>query len=263
VRVCLAAREHGIDISGSVFQVVGEPYTQAKADVIEAAGARAINRYAMAEVGKIAQGCAAPAELDDLHLFTDKMAAIQRKNAAGVPLLVLTTVLPSCPKIMLNAESGDFATLSRRECGCPLGELGWSTHMTGLGAYDKLTSEGVTFMGSELYRLLEEELPARFGGATTDYQLVEEEDEQGLPRVSLLVRPSVGAIDEAQVVTAVMDALKHYPTGGGGMMTDQWRQGSILRVVRRDPYTTTSAKVLPLHMKPRPIKKPEPGGDIS
>lgn len=253
IRVCLAAREHGVDISGTVFQVVGEPYTQAKAEVIAAAGAQAINRYSMAEVGQIAQACAAPAEVDDLHLFTDKIAAIQRDRASGgkVPLLVYTTLLASCPKLMLNTESGDYATLTQRDCGCPLGGLGWSTHMTGLAAYDKLTSEGVTFMGSELYRLLEQVLPGRFGGATTDYQLVEEEGETGLPRVSILVRPSIGVVDEADVIDAVIDVLKRYPTGGGSLMTDQWRQGGTLRVVRRDPYTTTSAKVLPLHVRPR------------
>ncbi len=259
MRVCLAAQEHNLDISGTIFPVVGEPLTPAKAAVITAAGARAINRYSMAEAGMIALACAAPEEVDDLHLFTNKVAAIQSDRASGgqVPLLVYTTLLPSSPKLMLNTESGDYAILNQRDCGCALQELGWSTHLIGLAAYDKLTSEGVTFMGSELYRLLEEVLPARFGGATTDYQLVEEEGDDGFPRVSIVVRPNVGAVDEASVIEAVMEALKHYPTGGGSVMTDQWRQGGTLRVVRRDPYTTTSAKVLPLVVRPR-VRTQEP-----
>ena len=33
-----------------------------------------------------------------------------------------------------------------------------------------------------------------------------------------------------------------------GLMADVWRQGEVLRVVRREPYATESAKILPLHI---------------
>ena len=32
-------------------------------------------------------------------------------------------------------------------------------------------------------------------------------------------------------------------------MADEWRQGDTLRVVRRAPYETGSAKILPLHVR--------------
>jgi hypothetical protein len=32
------------------------------------------------------------------------------------------------------------------------------------------------------------------------------------------------------------------------MMTEQWLQSGTLRVVRRDPFETRTAKVLPLHV---------------
>ena len=69
-----------------------------------------------------------------------------------------------------------------------------------------LTSEGVTFLGSELLSLVEEVLPARFGGQVGDYQLAEEEID-GQVRVCILVAPDVGAVDEDEVIATVLDAL--------------------------------------------------------
>jgi hypothetical protein len=37
----------------------------------------------------------------------------------------------------------------------------------------------MNFLGTDLLRLIDEVLPARFGGAPTDYQFVEREDERG------------------------------------------------------------------------------------
>ena len=48
---------------------------------------------------------------------------------------------------------------------------------------------------------------ARFGGGPTDYQLVEEETAEGLPRVRILVHPAVGALDVAAVAATFLDAL--------------------------------------------------------
>jgi hypothetical protein len=32
-------------------------------------------------------------------------------------------------------------------------------------------------------------------------------------------------------------------------MTQHWRQGSTLKLVRREPYHTASGKILPLHLQ--------------
>ena len=61
----------------------------------------------------------------------------------------------------------------------------WTRIFTPIRSYEKLTGEGVTFMGSELLTLLEKILPGKFGGSVSDYQLVEEEA-GGATRVSLL-----------------------------------------------------------------------------
>ena len=250
VRVCLAAKEKGLDIAGSLFRLGGEPYTQAKAQVVAEAGIRAVCHYSMSEIGTIGTACTAPTDLDDVHLLTDKVAVIQRPKSVGanglsVGALVYTTILPSCPKLMLNVESDDYGILEDRACCCPIGELGFTNHLSRIRGYEKLTSDGVTFLGTELLRLVEEVLPKRFGGYPTDYQLVEEEDE-GIPKVNIVVSPRVGNVNDEEVVATAFQVLHSYP--GGDIMSDKWRQGQTLRVARREPYTTASAKILPLHI---------------
>ena len=102
----------------------GEPYTQAKAAVIQRAGCRAASNYATTEAGRIGVACAAPEHLDEMHLLTDKFAFLQRAapndpgGKSGDRALVLTTLLLSTPKIMLNVDSGDYGEICRRDCGC-------------------------------------------------------------------------------------------------------------------------------------------------
>jgi hypothetical protein len=251
VRVCTAAGERGLDISGTFFRTAGEPYTPAKARIVAGAGCSAGSCYSMAEIGSLGMGCATPAAVDDVHLLTDKMAVIQRERAVGpggmtVGALFYTTLLPSCPKLMLNVESDDYGVVAERPCGCPFGELGFRQHLHGIRSYDKLTSEAMSFLGSELIALVEEVLPARFGGSATDYQLVEEEVE-GLPKIDVVVSLRIGAVDERQVVEAVLEALGS-DRPAHRMMAELWRGAGALRVVRREPYTTGAAKVLPLHI---------------
>jgi hypothetical protein len=251
VRVCLAAKEHGLDISGSFFRFNSEPYTPAKARIVAETGSRAAVQYSLAEIGNIGMACGNPAALDDVHLLTDKLAVIQREkrllnSTVSVGALVYTTLLPSCPKLMLNVESDDYGRLERRRCGCLLSEMGFEQHLSQIRSYDKLTSEGMTFMGSELITLIEDLLPEQFGGNPTDYQLVEEE-EGGLPKISVIVSPRVGAIDDEAVIRAVLSRLGSYP-GCKNMMTEVWKDGQTLRVVRREPFVTGAAKILPLHI---------------
>jgi hypothetical protein len=249
VRACLAAREHGLDISDTFFRFGGEPYTAGKARVVEEAGCRAVSNYSMTEVGRIGNACAAPTALDDLHLLIDHLGVIRRERTlAGrsIGVLTFTSLLPSAPKLMLNVESDDYGVVERRSCGCLLGGLGLDLHVHGVRSYEKLTSEGMTFVGSDLIELVDELLPRRFGGDATDYQLVEEEVD-GLPEVRIVVSPRVGEIAEGEVVTLVLEKLGE-GSGYKRMMADVWRTGGMLRVVRHEPYTTGSAKILPLHV---------------
>jgi hypothetical protein len=254
VRVCASALEHGVDIAGTLFRFGGEPLTDGKAAVVNQAGSRAVCNYSMGELGRVGVACGDPRALDDVHIVTDKVAVIQREREVGVAgvrvaALLLTTLVPSCPKLLLNVETDDYGVLEQRECGCALGEVGFSLHLHGIRSYEKLTSEGMNFLGPELLTVVEQVLPSRFGGTATDYQLVEEEVD-GLPKVAVVVSPRVGEVDEKAVVEAVLESLAQGPASRG-MMAGVWRDGDTLSVVRREPHPTATAKILPLHAIPR------------
>lgn len=249
VRTCLAAHDLGLDLRGTFFRLGGEPLTEAKGRVIAEAGGQAACHYAMAELGRLGMGCAAPEAIDDVHILGDKVAVIQQAKEAGgrrIPAFFLTSVHPSSPKVALNVESGDYGELAERDCGCLLGRLGFRQHAHTIRSYEKLTTEGMHFLGGELLNLLEEALPLRFGGAPTDYQLLEEED-HGMTRLSLVVSPRVGAIDEARLVAHVLEVLGG-PAPGRKMMAEHWRQAATIQVVRRDPLATGASKIQPLHV---------------
>ena len=253
VRACLAAGERGLDIAGSFFRTGGEPLTEAKARVFEEAGCRVACHYAMAEVGRIGWACAAPEDHDDVHLAMDKLALIQRRRetpggGGSVDELLLTTLLPDASKIMINVESGDYAIRTERRCDCPLGALGLSVHLRQIRSHEKLTTEGNTFLGSDLLKLLDEVLPGRFGGAPTDYQLLEEEQGNGLSTVTVVVGPRVGEVSDEAVLDAVREHLRERPANR--LMADFWEQTGALRVARREPVVTAAGKILPLQPGP-------------
>jgi len=257
VRICRSAAERSLDISGTFFRIGGEPFTAAKAAVFEQAGCRAACHYTMSEVGRIGNGCASGRGLDDVHVSLDRFAVIQPELGRGpdntlVRALHHTTVTLSSRTLVLNLESGDCGEVEERECGCLLGQLGLSVHVRGIKSYEKLTSEGMNFLRSDLLRLIEEILPARFGGGPTDYQLVEDE-EDGLPTVAVVVAPEVGTVDEGEVVRTVLEGL----AAGASekrMMAGIWRDGGTVRVLRRRPYATAAGKVQPLHVLARRVQ---------
>ena len=251
VRICLSAAELGLDISGTFFRIGGEPFTAAKAAVFEQAGCRAVCHYTMSEIGRIGNGCASRRDLDDVHVSLDRFAVIQpelERGAGGALVRALhhTTVTLSSRTLVLNLESGDYGRVEERACGCLLGQLGLSVHVCAIRSYEKLTSEGMNFLRSDLLRLIEEVLPARFGGGPTDYQLVEDE-EGGLPKVAVVVAPRVGPVDDGEVVRTVLEGL----AAGASekrMMAEVWGDGRTVRVLRRIPYATGAGKVQPLHV---------------
>ncbi len=249
VRACIAAADAGLDIGGTFFRVGGEPATEAKAATIAAAGARHACHYSLGEVGRAGLACADPVTTDEVHLLTDKLAAISRPRQVGgtrVDVLHLTTLLPSCPQVLLNVDVGDAAEIDMRRCSCPVGELGLTTHLRNIGGYEKLTTEGMNFLGTELVTIVDRILPERFGGAPTQYQLVEGE-EGALPRIDIVISPAVGEVEESEAVAAVLGALARIGEPQR-MMAERWRDGETLRVVRREPHSTFGAKVLPLHV---------------
>jgi hypothetical protein len=119
-----------------------------------------------------------------------------------------------------------------------------TTHLHTIRSYEKLTSEGMNFLGADLLRVIDEVLPGRFGGGPTDYQFVEYEDARGLPRVDLRVSPTVAVADEAALRDLVLDALNGGRRSGYG---DRWREAGTLAVVRGAPLETGAGKIQALH----------------
>jgi hypothetical protein len=194
--------------------------------------------------------CGYPSTGDSVHVVSDKIAFLQREVAlAGgtqVPALVLTTLLWSVPKVMLNVELGDYAVMARQPCGCIWEAMGFTDQLHTIRSYEKLTSEGMHFVGADLIALVDEVLPSRFGGDPTDYQFVEEEQD-GLPTVSLIVSESVGPMNAEDVQNTMLNALASRDAAHR-MMTALWRDGRTLRLVRRQPYATGAGKILALHV---------------
>jgi hypothetical protein len=177
-----------------------------------------------------------------------------------VPVNVYTTLVTSTPKLMLNVESDDFGEIGARACGCPLECLGLGQHLHTIRSHEKLTSEGMNFLGHDLIRLIEEVLPARFGGGPTDFQFVEEEDDRGLPSVKLVVHPRLGELPEAAVLDRTV-AFLNGTSSGTGRYGERWREAGALHVVRQEPYATSASKVLALHTRtPKREHEPAPRG---
>jgi hypothetical protein len=252
VRVCQAARGKGIDLKGARFMTIGEPLTVAKRKEIEAAGAAVCSNYGFTEAGFVGTSCFDPLSEDDTHVFRDSFALIPRRrevlhSGVIVDAFLFTSLQPFAPKLLLNVESGDYGILTRRDCHCALGELGFVDHISGIYGFDKLTGSGMTFVASDLVHLLDEVLPARFGGSSMDYQMMEEEDPTGHTRLSILISPRVGAVNEEEVVAFVLAQLRK-GNDSNRMMANIWTQANMLRVKRLEPYTTARGKLLPLHI---------------
>jgi hypothetical protein len=98
----------------------------------------------------------------------------------------------------------------------------------------------------DLHELVEKDFPAEFGGGLGDYQLREEEDESGQTRITLIVDPAVGAVNEAALLRRLDNAL------GSGWHKRFWRDAGTLRVAREAPHSGARGKILPLHIVRRP-----------
>ena len=252
VRTAIAAREAGIDLTGVTFRLQSEPLTDARERHLRASGARVIDNYALSEAQDIGFTCASAATAGDLHLFSHRYALVERERPVveggpTVNAMLLTSLSDTAPKICLNTETGDYARVERRACGCELGALGLQTHLSEVRSFEKLSAEGVSFVRTRLVQILEEVLPTRFGGTSLDYQLLEEEAEDGAALLVLRISPAAGPIDAEVVRTAFLAEL-----GSGGIMDRHQaellrRAGSVV-IERRPPLATAAGKVLPFHL---------------
>jgi hypothetical protein len=259
VRVAVAAHESGIDLTGVTFRLQSEPLTEARYRHLQASGADVIDNYGFMEATDLGYSCAEPGRATDLHLFSDRYALVQRERPVvdggpTVNALLVTTISEVAPLICLNVEPGDYAHIEQRTCACELGALGLTTHLSDVRSFEKLSAKGVTFVRTRLISILEDVLPAHFGGTAIDYQLAEEEAPDSATRLVLRVSPTVGSVDEAALCAVLLAEL-----ASGGIM-DQ-RHAELLRradsvvVSRQPPLATAGGKVLPFHLSRAPTSR--------
>lgn len=260
VRLSQAAAAAGIDIAGSQLSVSGEPATDERMAAIRRSGVEVVPSYGASEAGYIGRGCLAPLVGDEVHLFDDCHALIQPGSAQpSGPLpanaLLLSSLRPTAKLVLINVSLGDSAIISQRSCGCPMEQLGWSTHLHNIRSFEKLTAGGMTFLDADVIRVLEQMLPAQFGGGLNDYQLVEEQGRGGYASVTLRVHPRLGPLDEQAVADAFLRAIG----GGSGaarVMEQMWRHAGLLAVRREIPKAVPSGKILHLDSKVPPVPTP-------
>ena len=247
LRIALAAREMGVSLAGLTISSGGEPPTDAKVREITSTGARFLANYYFMEAGPIGFACTDGVDATDLHFMADHLALITAPREVGafgieVGAFHVTTLLPSAPKLLINVELDDYGELECRRCACPFGALGFDVHLRNVRSFSKLTGEGVTLVGSDMERIVESELPARFGGSALDYQLREEEDDRGFTRLTLLVHPRIALDDEGAVLAHVHGELSRMG-GAAAVSRNIWEQAGTLRLRREAPRMSERGKM--------------------
>jgi hypothetical protein len=110
-----------------------------------------------------------------------------------------------------------------------------------------MTGEGMNFSGSDLFELLENTIPSEFGGGPGDYQLVEEEDDRGQTRLTLVVHPEVGNVNETEILSRLLQGLSQ-GSRNRQFISRIWQDAGTFRIRRDIPYASARGKVLPLRI---------------
>lgn len=249
VRVAAAALELGLDIAGSQFFVGAEALTPAKQATIQKAGASAHARYGCSEIGLLGMACPAM-QGNCVHLAEDSVAVISRRRTAPlseteVDSLLFTTLREWAPLALINAEMDDAGVIGPAPCDCGLKRLGLVKQVDDIFSYGKLTGQGVTLLSGDLLDIIERLLPERFGGVSTDYQLVEREGADQT-EMELRAHPRLGLESEDAVRAFFIEKLKRIY--GGSTTERRFAHTDAFHVRFEEPYLTGGRKVLPLHL---------------
>jgi hypothetical protein len=250
VRIAAAALEKGFHIGGTMFLVAGETLTDAKRAVIERAGADVYPSYPITEIGPIGYACRQMKSGDCVHLNSDSLAVITHRRRAPlseveVSALLFTTLLPFAPHVLINAEMDDSGIIEPARCDCLFSRVGLTTQVRDISSFGKLTGQGMTLVGTDMVRLLEEVLPAQLGGVPGDYQLVEREG-GAQTQLTLRVSPRVGVSSPERAKECFLREIRRFY--GGTLAARVWKHADGLDVVIAEPSRTMTGKVLPLHL---------------
>ncbi len=250
VRIARTALDLGLDIRGTLFLMNGETLSEAKAAVIREAGCDASSHYGTSEIGTIGSGCRNMTNRSCTHVFRDAVAVIGVPRLAplsGVEVnaLLFSTLYPGAPHVFINADMQDSGVIEKAACDCTYSRMGFVDQLSDIYSYGKLTGFGITLMGGDMVRLLEDVLPRRWGGGPGDCQLTEREAEAGA-RLSLRISPRLQVESPEQVKECFLNELARIY--GGSLAARTWAHAEAIEVLLEEPYATRGGKVLPLHL---------------
>ena len=246
IRIVQAAIEKGIDISGCTMFTGGEALTDRRFKYLQSAGVKAFARFVATESGLIAGGCNHADEGDSMHVYTDRMALIQRERPAAsdnkcVKALLFTTLSENTPKVLLNTELGDHGILRQRACDCLFGNTGMNLHVSQVRSFDKFTYEGMSLPGSVLDEVIAE-LIQGVGGAPDDYQYIESQNEDGLVKLMIKISPHVKIPDEKYFANAILNNLRSKGPAAN-IASHFWKQADTLQIIREKPQVSSGFKM--------------------
>ena len=250
VRVAASARDRGLDLSGSVVFTGGEPLTAERRRFIESSGLTVRPRYVTTESGLVAGACphAHDSAPDVMHVYQDRLTLTGGVTRAeglnrSERSLAFTALSLHTPRVLLNAELGDFGSLDTRDCGCVFGSLGLRLHVSHVTSPEKVTGEGMNLHATHLHDIVAR-LVAAAGGSPDDYQLRTTNDARGLPAITVVVHPAVAAFDQGTFFHALWRELGA-AGGGAALAAVVWRDAGTVQIVREIPRTTSGHKWLP------------------
>jgi len=253
VKIARAALEEGISLEHLTFEVGGEPLTQSKKRLFDEARARVALRYGPGGDSGTMYGCGNANFIDELHVPQSVVSLVNNPRIlddgdSPIHPLMQTSLHPAAPRFLFNVEMGDYATLIERDCGCPLQKVGFTQHVHSVRSFEKMTGEGVNYSGSDLFELLEETIPSEFGGGPGDYQIVEEEDDRGQTRLTLVVHPEVKNVNEEKLLRRLQQGLAQ-ESRNHRFISKIWQDAGTFRFRRAIPHTSARGKILPLHIR--------------
>ena len=146
------------------------------------AGALPFTSYGFTGIGNGANACP-HCEGDEMHVRGHSVAVTTRRRARpdGVEVDALLWTNPSATagQVWINMENDDYArlTVDDEPCECLMGQMGMRQRLSGVRGISKVVAGGINVPGEVFERLVDEVLPARFGGGPVDYQFSEQEHE--------------------------------------------------------------------------------------
>jgi len=248
-RVAAEAAHHGLDLTGCRALCAGEALTPAKLATMECVGMEPYATYWTSEFGSLGTACHSMRSRNCVHISLDAVALTTRPSevmgASGVDSLCVTSLLPFAARTAINVEIGDTGVIEPCTCDCRLRSLGLHQQIRDMAAISKVTAQGMLIGMDDLATVLEEVLPARFGGQLGDYQIIETE---GATQTEVVLRIRLGAtvVPPGEVLRAFLaETGRLY---GGSLSVRSWSHSNGIRAEFGEPVFTETGKFRPVRL---------------